>query len=129
MRASSLHGAGLGLRRALIPDLKAVPDATLADAIDFFEFAPENGLEIGGSRRCDLHHFAERRPLFAHGLSLNLGGATLLDELYLQRMKLSLDEHHTDLFTEHQSWCGDDGHLSDLLPIPFTGLVLSVVPQ
>ena len=23
------------------------------------------------------------------------------------------------LFTEHLSWCGDEGHLYDLLPIPF----------
>jgi len=121
MRASTLHGAGLGLRRELIPDLKALPDATLAAAIDFFELAPENWLEMGGSRRRDLHHFAERRPIVAHGLSLNLGGPTPLDELFLQRVKRFLDEYRIVLFTEHLSWCGDDGHLYDLLPIPFTG--------
>jgi uncharacterized protein (UPF0276 family) len=117
MRESSLHGAGLGLRRELIPDLKA----DLPDAIDFFELAPENWLEMGGSRRRDLRHFAERRPLVAHGLSLNLGGQTALDELFLRRVKRFLDEYRIDLFSEHLSWCGDDGHLYDLLPIPFTG--------
>jgi uncharacterized protein (UPF0276 family) len=76
---------------------------------------------MGGSRRRDLHHFAERRPLVAHGLSLILGGPTPLDELFLQRVKRFLDEYRIDLFTEHLSWCGDDGHLYDLLPIPFTG--------
>ncbi len=121
MRDTSLHGAGLGLRWELIPDLKAVPDATLAVAIDFFELAPENWLDMGGARRKDLRYFAERRPIVAHGLSLNLGGPAPLDKLFLQRVKRFLDEYRIELFTEHLSWCGDDGHLYDLLPIPFTG--------
>ena len=29
-------------------------------------------------------------------------------------------EHGMSLYTEHLSWCSDDGHLYDLLPIPFT---------
>ncbi len=121
MRETSLHGAGLGLRRELVPDLKAVPDVSLANAIDFFELAPENWLDMGGARRRDLRHFAERRPIVAHGLSLNLGGAAPLDAVFLQRVKLFLDEYGIALFTEHLSWCGDSGHLYDLLPIPFTG--------
>lgn len=112
-----LHGAGLGLRRENIPDLKA----GIPDAIDFFELAPENWLEMGGARRRDLRHFAERRPIVAHGLSLNLGGPAPLDEVFLQRVKRFLDECRIPLYTEHLSWCADDGHLYDLLPIPFTG--------
>ncbi|OYY60450.1 MAG: hypothetical protein B7Y51_11770 [Burkholderiales bacterium 28-67-8] len=117
MRESPLHGAGLGLRRELIPDLKA----RIPDAIDFFELAPENWLEMGGAWRKSLRHIAERRPIVAHGLSLNLGGPAPLDEVFLQRVKRFLDEYRIGLFTEHLSWCGDDGHLYDLLPIPFTG--------
>jgi len=117
MRGTSLHGAGLGLRREHLPDLKAA----IPDAIDFFELAPENWLDMGGARRKDLRHFAERRPLVAHGLSLNLGGPAPLDEIFLKRVKRFLDEYGIALFTEHLSWCGDDGHLYDLLPIPFTG--------
>lgn len=117
MRDISLHGVGLGLRRELIPDLKA----GIHDAIDFFELAPENWLDMGGARRRDLRHFAERRPIVAHGLSLNLGGTAPLDEIFLKRVKRFLDEYGIVQFTEHLSWCGDDGHLYDLLPIPFTG--------
>lgn len=117
MRDPSRHGAGIGLRRELIPDLQAA----IPDAIDFFELAPENWLDMGGAWRRDLRWFAERRPLVAHGLSLNLGGAAPLDEVFLQRVKRFLDEHGIALFTEHLSWCADDGHLYDLLPIPFTG--------
>ena len=116
MRASSLHGAGLGLRREHLPDLKA----DIPEAINFFELAPENWLEMGGSRRRDLRHFSAERPIVAHGLSLNLGGPSPLDEIFLQRVKRFLDEYRIPLYTEHLSWCGDDGHLYDLLPIPFT---------
>lgn len=117
MRDRALHGAGLGLRRELVPDLKA----GIPEAIEFFELAPENWLEMGGTRRRDLRHFAEQRPIVAHGLSLNLGGPTPLDEVFLQRVKRFLDEYRIPLYTEHLSWCADDGHLYDLLPIPFTG--------
>lgn len=116
MRNTSPHGAGLGLRRELIPELKA----SLPDAIDFFELAPENWLDMGGAYRKNLRYFAERRPMVAHGLSLNLGGADELDEIFLRRVKHFLDEHGIARFTEHLSWCGDAGHLYDLLPIPFT---------
>ena len=116
MRDRVPHGAGLGLRRELIPDLMAA----IPDVIDFLELAPENWLDMGGSRRRELRQFAERRPIVAHGLSLNLGGQTPLDEIFLQRVKRFLDEHRIALFSEHLSWCADDGHLYDLLPIPFT---------
>jgi uncharacterized protein (UPF0276 family) len=112
----SLSGAGLGLRRENFPDLKA----GIPEAIDFFELAPENWLEMGGAWRKDLRHFAERRPLIAHGLSLSLGGPAPLDSEFLKRIKRFLDEYEIGLYTEHLSWCGDTGHLYDLLPIPLT---------
>lgn len=117
MHRTALHGAGLGLRRELVPALRA----GIPDAISFLELAPENWLEIGGSRRRELRYFADQRPLVAHGLSLNLGGPAPLDEGFLVRVKRFLDELGISLFTEHLSWCADDGHLYDLLPIPFTG--------
>ncbi len=117
MHGKALHGAGLGLRREHLPDLCA----RIPDAIDFLELAPENWLEMGGSRRRDLARIAERRPIVAHGLSLNLGGQAALDEIFLRRVKRFLDDHRIGLFTEHLSWCADAGHLYDLLPLPFTG--------
>ncbi len=112
-----VHGAGLGFRRELIPALKAgVPSA-----IQFFELAPENWAGIGGSSAADLRYFTERHPFVCHGLSLSLGGPGLLDEALLRRTKSFMAEHRIDLYTEHLSWCSDDGHLYDLLPIPFTG--------
>ena len=31
-----------------------------------------------------------------------------------------MDEHDIHSYSEHLSYCGDDGHLYDLMPIPFT---------
>lgn len=116
MPNARVHGAGLGLRRELLPDLRAgVPDA-----IDFLELAPENWMGMGGAWRSDLRVIAEQRPLVAHGLSLSLGGPAPLDEAFLLRVKEFLDQHGIALYTEHLSWCSDAGHLYDLLPIPFT---------
>jgi uncharacterized protein (UPF0276 family) len=56
----------------------------------------------------------------AHGLSLNLGGPAPLDEAYLQRIKQFLDDHAIRCYSEHLSYCADDGQLYDLMPIPFT---------
>jgi uncharacterized protein (UPF0276 family) len=43
-----------------------------------------------------------------------------LDEALLHDIRDFLDTHGIDLYTEHLSYCSDDGHLYDLLPIPFT---------
>lgn len=117
MSLPRVQGAGLGFRREMIPDLKAgVPSS-----IDFFELAPENWAGMGGSSARDLRFFTERYPFVCHGLSLSLGGPGPLDEPLLRRIKAFMAEHRIELYTEHLSWCSDDGHLYDLLPIPFTG--------
>ncbi len=114
---TELHGAGLGLRRELLPDL----GVGVPEAIDFLEVAPENWMGMGGGRRRTLSAIAEQRTLVAHGLSLSLGGPAPLDTGFLEQVKLFLDQYRIDLFTEHLAWCSDQGHLYDLLPLPFTG--------
>lgn len=110
------HGAGLGFRRELIAALKTgVPEA-----IRFFEIAPENWAGMGGRSGKDLRQFTERYPFVCHGLSLSLGGPGALDETLLRRIKTFMSEHGMTLYTEHLSWCADDSHLYDLLPIPLT---------
>ncbi|MDO9271413.1 MAG: DUF692 domain-containing protein [Rugosibacter sp.] len=116
MKSTVISGAGLGFRRELIPALKA----GLPDAVSFFEMAPENWAGMGGSSARDLRLFTERYPFVCHGLSLNLGGPSPLDESLLQRIKSFMRQHDINLYTEHLSWCGDDGHLYELLPIPLT---------
>jgi uncharacterized protein (UPF0276 family) len=108
--------AGLGLRRALLGPLQdAAPDA-----IDFLECAPDNWIGVGGRFGAALAELAERWPLVCHGLSMSLGGTAPLDDTYLQRVRRFLDAHRVPIFSEHLSYCTDDGQLYDLLPIPFT---------
>ncbi|MFN3544819.1 MAG: DUF692 domain-containing protein [Thiobacillus sp.] len=116
MPSLRLAGAGLGFRRELIPALKT----RVPDAIDFFELAPENWIDMGGVFGRDLRGFTERYPFVCHGLSLSLGGPSPLDEVLLRRIRQFMDTHGIGLYTEHLSYCSDDGHLYDLLPIPFT---------
>lgn len=116
MSDRSFHGAGLGLRRALLGPLQ---DAS-PGAFDFMECAPENWIGVGGRLGRRFAEIAERTPIVCHGLSLSLGGPAPLDETFLQRVKRFLDAHRVPLYSEHLSYCGDDGHLYDLMPIPFT---------
>jgi uncharacterized protein (UPF0276 family) len=95
-------------------------DLGIPEAIDFFELAPENWMEMGGAWRKDLRFFAERKPIVAHGLSLSLGGPAPLDTAFLKRIKCFLDEYGIGLYTEHLAWCSDTSFLYDLLPIPLT---------
>ena len=111
------RGAGLGLRRALMGPLQRHADLS---AIDFYEVAPENWIDVGGKRGRNFRRLLEDKPLYCHGLSLSLGGPAPLDEPFLQRLKGFLDDHNVVVYSEHLSYCSDDGHLYDLMPIPFT---------
>lgn len=120
-----VQGAGLGLRRSFMDDLAAVENAP----VDFLEVAPENWLEMGGRLGKKLRHFTERYPMLCHGLSLSIGGPAPLDEVFVKRVKNFLDEHQVRLYSEHLSYCGDDGHLYDLMPIPFTQQAVNYVAE
>lgn len=123
--SGGLSGAGLGFRRELIAPLQAgVPDA-----IRFFELAPENWAGVGGRAARDLRAFTERHRFVCHGLSLSLGGPGPLDEALLRRIKAFMRVHGMTLYTEHLSWCADESHLYDLLPIPQTQEAVRWVAQ
>ncbi len=116
MNGRTACGAGLGFRRELIETLKA----GIPDTVTFFELAPENWAGMGGKSAKDLRQFTERYPFICHGLSLSLGGIAPLDQALLRRIKAFMDEHGMTLYTEHLSWCADDSHLYELLPIPLS---------
>ncbi|NWG38674.1 MAG: DUF692 domain-containing protein [Hydrogenophilaceae bacterium] len=116
MKRLPLHGAGLGFRRESLDEL----ESRVPDVIDFFEVAPENWIDMGGILGRRFHAFAERYPFVCHGLSLSLGGPSPLDEMLLRKIKSFIEQYRVPLYTEHLSYCSDDGHLYDLLPIPMT---------
>ena len=111
MIPTGVRGAGLGLRRELIPSLQAgVPPE-----VEFFEIAPENWMDMGGASGRRFRELAQQRPIVAHGLSLSLGGPKPLDEIFLRRVRRFLEEFRIELYTEHLAYTTDDGQLYDLL--------------
>jgi uncharacterized protein (UPF0276 family) len=111
-----ITGAGLGLRRALLDPLT---DA-LPQQVSFLEVAPENWIGVGGAYGRKFNELLENYPLVCHGLSLSIGSPAPLDETFLRQLKVFLGNHQVPLYSEHLSYCSDDGHLYDLMPIPFT---------
>lgn len=111
-----VHGAGLGLRRPLVDKLMADPPTD----VDFMEVAPENWIHVGGNLGKKLRFFTERYPFVIHGLSLSIGAPSPLNEQLVRDIKDFMAEHQIRMYSEHLSYCGDDGQLYDLMPIPFT---------
>ncbi|PSJ18599.1 HvfB family MNIO-type RiPP peptide maturase [Nitrosomonas supralitoralis] len=111
-----VYGVGLGLRRTMIDSLA---DQT-AQQVNFWEIAPENWIGVGGRYGKRLRELTEKFPFICHGLSLSIGGPSPLDQAFLHRLKRFFNEHRICYYSEHLSYCSDDGHLYDLMPIPFT---------
>jgi uncharacterized protein (UPF0276 family) len=111
-----VSGAGLGLRRGLIDKLMSNPP----NDVDFMEVAPENWINVGGKLGRKFRFFTERYPFVLHGLSLSIGAPSPLNESLLRDIRAFMEEHGIDFYSEHLSYCGDDGQLYDLMPIPFT---------
>lgn len=118
-------GKGLGLRRSQLRSLKQHD----LSVVNFMEVAPENWIDVGGHYGRRFRKFTESTPFVTHGLSLNLGGPAPLDEPFIQKIKRFLDEHQIRCYSEHLSYCGDDAHLYDLMPIPFTEEAVKYVAQ
>ncbi|MCH5372645.1 MAG: DUF692 family protein, partial [Planctomycetes bacterium] len=100
-----VDGAGLGLRRALLGPLRLRG----TENIDFMEIAPENWINVGGRFGAALRELTGALPFVCHGLSLSLGGPTDLDETFVRRLKLFLDQHGVRCYSEHLSYCTDEG--------------------
>jgi uncharacterized protein (UPF0276 family) len=111
-----VSGAGLGLRRPIADKLMNVEPGQ----IDFMEVAPENWIHVGGALGKKFRWFTERYPFVIHGLSLSIGGPAPLDEQLVRDIKEFMAEHQIRMYSEHLSYCGDDGQLYDLMPIPFS---------
>jgi uncharacterized protein (UPF0276 family) len=111
-----VHGAGLGLRRALLGPLLSMDQGQ----VDFLETAPENWIGVGGRLGRQFRALAERYPLVLHGLSLDIGGQDPIDGDLVRAVRALMHDFDVPLYSEHLTYCAAEGHLYDLLPIPFT---------
>lgn len=107
---------GLGLRREMLDEFcQHVPSE-----IHFFEVAPENWMTLGGKYGRQFRQLTEQHEFYCHGLSLSIGSPAPLDVDFVRRIKAFMDLHQIQIYSEHLSYCSGQGHMYDLMPIPFT---------
>ncbi len=111
-----VHGTGLGLRRSFLEEALDTP----FQQVDFYEVAPENWMTLGGKLGKQFKSLTERHAFICHGLSLSIGSTDPLDEDFIKHLKNFMREHQIKFYSEHLSYCSHEGHLYDLMPIPFT---------
>ena len=116
MHSSEFGMVGLGLRREMLDELlEHVPKQ-----IDFLEVAPENWLKLGGRFKKQFKTLTDANNFVCHGLSLSIGSPEPLDIEFIKSLKVFFDQHNIKMFSEHLSYCSGQGHMYDLMPIPFT---------
>ena len=126
MHSSEFGMVGLGLRREMLDELlEHVPKQ-----IDFLEVAPENWLKLGGRFKKQFKTLTDANNFVCHGLSLSIGSPEPLDIEFIKSLKVFFDQHNIKMFSEHLSYCSGQGHMYDLMPIPFTKEAIAhVVPR
>ena len=112
----NLTGAGLGLRREMLSEF----NQSLPSEVDFWEVAPENWIPFGGRFEKQFKQLSSQAPFTTHGLSLSIGSYDPLDVNFVKSVKRFLDDHGINMYSEHLSYCSGDGHMYDLMPIPFS---------
>lgn len=123
--SAAVSGAGLGLRRSLMKSLEHITP----EEIHFMEVAPENWIQVGGRLAKSFRAYTERFPFVCHGLSLSIGSPAPLNVELLHAIKNLMREHGIRYYSEHLSYCSDEGQLYDLLPIPFTEEAVDYVAE
>ncbi len=121
----TLNGSGLGLRRGMMEEMKSLTH----ENVDFLEVAPENWINVGGRLGKAFREFTERFPFACHGLSLSIGSADKLDVDFVKSVKDFMDTHNIETYSEHLSYCSHEGHMYDLMPIPFTEQAANYVAE
>ncbi len=114
--AADFGQIGLGLRREMLDEMLI----DVPKPIEFLEVAPENWLKLGGRFGKQFKQLTEQHAFVCHGLSLSIGSPEALDIEFVQSLKAFFKEHNIRLFSEHLSYCSGEGHMYDLMPIPFT---------
>lgn len=108
--------AGLGLRREILDEMMQSD----LSPVSFLEVAPENWIGVGGSFGKKFRQMTEKHDFVTHGLSLSIGSPSPLDTSFVNDVAEFIKQHGIKCYSEHLSYCSDDGHMYDLMPIPFT---------
>lgn len=121
----AIEGVGLGFRREMSSNIEQLNNSN----IDFFEVAPENWMKLGGAFEAMFEHITSVKPMVTHGLSLSIGSPDPLDVTFVKELGAFFKKYDIKHYSEHLSYCSSDGHMYDLMPIPFTEEAVHYVAQ
>ena len=98
------------------------------DKVDFLEITADHYIDSTPQKLAELELLKQHFPWIPHGLSLSLGSAEGVDEIYLEKLAQLVENVQPDWFSEHicftKSGGVDIGHLS---PLPFTHEAINVL--
>lgn len=98
--------------------------------LDFLEIISENYMDTEGRPRAMMRQLREKYPMCMHGVSMSLGSATGVSNVYLKRLKALAAEVEPFLVSDHLCFTGLNGINShDLLPLPFTQKMVKIAAQ
>ena len=120
-----VQNAGLGLRRSFLAEIIETPPKN----VSFYEVAPENWMTLGGKLGKQFRAMTEQFDFICHGLSLSIGSTDPVDEAFIGNLKSFMQQHQIKFYSEHLSYCSNQGHLYDLMPIPFTSEAVTHVAK
>lgn len=114
---------GIGLRRAHYSDFLKEKQP-----IAWLEVHAENYLNFDTPAYKILERIRQDYPISLHAVNLSVGSADGIDEDHVKRVKSLIDRINPFLVSDHLSWGRIDGYyLNDLLPLPYSSEVLSLV--
>lgn len=123
MKAVKNLGVGIGFR----PQFKGELFLN-QDKVDFLEITADHYIDSNSQKLEELQLLKAHFSLIPHGLSLSLGSAEGLDELYLEKFAALVEEIQPEWCSDHicftKSGGVDIGHLS---PLPFTREAVNVL--
>lgn len=94
---------------------------TAQPPVSWLEIHPENYMSNGGLDHKYLREIREQYPISMHGVGMSLGSATGVKEDHLAKLKTLVDQYQPAQVSEHIAWShGQNEHLNDLLPLPYT---------
>ncbi len=128
------YGVGLGLRRDLKDHIINEINSDHA-SFDWLEIVPENFISIGGKKRLDFEEILKTNiPIIPHGVNLSIGtapqklGKPCFDQYLIDQMKELFQEINPPWLSDHLSCTRiDNYYLQELIPLPFTNEMVTIV--
>jgi len=116
-------GVGLGFRPQFRGEL-----FLHRDKVDFLEITADHYIDSAPPKLEELELLKQHFPLIPHGLSLSLGSAEGVDEIYLEKLAALVEQIRPEWWSEHICFTKSGGiDIGHLAPVPFTREAVNVL--